>query len=721
MERGIYFDAWYRNEHCYHPSLPMRRTQMVQDLVDYEATILVWSALGGGVMSLPYMEEEAYGEVPSRLRVYGYMNDAEFIRECAKHGIKVFGVVFEVQGWEFPAELNEDETELLGLNIMRGQGKKGWYGLREFSQDRYPKLFKKNFRDYFPQGLTNSDGETVSNLWEECAARKMDGSAVHAGWVEVVNHEQICSQMCRNNPVWREYLKKIIEIQIDAGVHGVHLDECELPITAIGYGGCFCKDCMKQLKEYLLERQAKGDLPQELQQMDLQDFHYGEYLSERNIEYPGNPGTVPFFTEYFQFQMKVTTKYFKEMTDYVREYGRKKGRDVLVSGNFFHVMHQYMPLEPEVDIIVTEMRQTLYRQASWYRFAAGFAGDKPITVAENPYGGIVPELLENLKAGKMVQQFQLMLLEAAAFGTNLSVPYGGWMGNTIRDAFYAPKEPTMQVQKFLKEMDHLLSRTSGAEILIPYSYPSYYWRENEAAEQEEDQETMLSSKVSNDVRMPFWDVIDGFSKQYIPYDVMIASDGELFEDKFDLEHIRQYGYIVLADCNKMTTAQLKTVHAFLEQGGKVLVNGRLADELGDGAAREAVVSHNNTQLIEANNNEGTNVESVIRSLKEWMPERQFQIELQGNEDIGIHPHLLSNGNTAVHIVNYQFDREQDQVIPLKGVSITVRTGQAVEKIVTHTLDGTEVPADWTYEKGQLHITLSNLPLYCIVECRGAES
>jgi hypothetical protein len=92
MERGIYFDAWYRDEHCYHPSLPMRRTQMVQDLVDYEATILVWSALGGGVLSLPYMEEEAYGEVPARLRMYGYMNDAEFIQECAKHGIKVFGV-----------------------------------------------------------------------------------------------------------------------------------------------------------------------------------------------------------------------------------------------------------------------------------------------------------------------------------------------------------------------------------------------------------------------------------------------------------------------------------------------------------------------------------------------------------------------------------------------------------------------------------------------------
>jgi hypothetical protein len=168
MERGIYFDGWYRDEHCYHPSLPMRRTQMVEDLVDYEATLLVWSALGGGGVSLPYLEEEAFGEVSPRLRMYGYMNDQEFIRECDKHGIKVFGVVFEVQGWEFPAEISEDETQLLGLNIMRGEGKKGWYGLREFSQDKYPKLFKKRFRDYFPEGPTisaNTAARKAGRYW----------------------------------------------------------------------------------------------------------------------------------------------------------------------------------------------------------------------------------------------------------------------------------------------------------------------------------------------------------------------------------------------------------------------------------------------------------------------------------------------------------------------------------------------------------------------------
>ena len=36
MERGIYFDGWYRDNHCYHPSLPFRSMRMVEDLEKYK-------------------------------------------------------------------------------------------------------------------------------------------------------------------------------------------------------------------------------------------------------------------------------------------------------------------------------------------------------------------------------------------------------------------------------------------------------------------------------------------------------------------------------------------------------------------------------------------------------------------------------------------------------------------------------------------------------------
>ena len=45
------------------------------------------------------------------------------------------------------------------------------------------------------------------------------------------------------------------------------------------------------------------------------------------------------------------------------------------------------------------MRNTTYRQPDWYRYVRAFAGDKDVVVVENPYGGIVPELVDLLAKG----------------------------------------------------------------------------------------------------------------------------------------------------------------------------------------------------------------------------------------------------------------------------------------------------------------------------------
>ena len=78
MERGVYFDAWFPNQHCYHPSLPGRRLRMIDHLLDYRATTLVWSAMGGGSIALPYLEQEAFEPIDTRFRFYGFVNDSEF-------------------------------------------------------------------------------------------------------------------------------------------------------------------------------------------------------------------------------------------------------------------------------------------------------------------------------------------------------------------------------------------------------------------------------------------------------------------------------------------------------------------------------------------------------------------------------------------------------------------------------------------------------------------
>src|SRR4051794_21602301 len=398
VERGVYFDAWFPRQHCYHPSLPPRRLRMAEELEKYRATSLVWAALGGGSISLPYMEQEAFGALSARDRFYGFVNDSEFIAECGKRGIKVFGIVFEVQGWEVPVELSDDEDEVLAMNELRGAGKRDWIGLREFSQNRYPKLWKP-FEHYFSDGLTNSDGERVTDLLEECCSRDIHGNPCHALWVECPDREHFCYTMDRNNPVWREYLKAVIRIQIDAGVHGVQLDEAELPITSMQFGGCFCKDCMKGFREYLKSLPA-GQLPAELHGIDLDRFHYGEFLLQRGYDFKHRQAASPLFPDYLRFQRGIIVGYFAELAGYARDYAASKGRSVLVSGNFFNMFDHYYPLEPSVDVLITEMRNTRWRQPAWYRYIAGFASPKPVIVVENPYGGVVAELIEMLGKGR---------------------------------------------------------------------------------------------------------------------------------------------------------------------------------------------------------------------------------------------------------------------------------------------------------------------------------
>ena len=541
MERGVYFDAWFPNQHCYHPSLPGRRLRMIDHLVDYRATTLVWAAMGGGSIALPYLEEEAFATIDSRFRFYGFVNDSEFVRECQKHGIKVFGIGFEVQGWEIPAELNEDETQILAFNELRGVGKKVWMGLREFSQNRYPNLWPP-IEKYFPNGLIDSDGEKVTDLIENCVSRDIHGTPCHARWVECPDREHQCFLMDRNNPVWREYLKAIIRIQIDAGVDGIQLDEAELPITSFQYGGCFCKDCMKGFRQYLKDL-PEEQRPVELNDVDLETFHYGEWLLAQDFDFKTTREGAPLFWEYHHDQTRQIARYFSELADYAREYAAPTGRKVLVSGNFFNlVAHWYYGMAPTVELIITELRNTRYRQPAWYRYVAGFAPGKPVIVAENPYGGIVPDLVQMLKVGKGYDLFRMSLYEAAALGANMSVPYGAWMGSVIQDSFHPPHELCVEIQRFLADHEFLYSHKTYSETAVVYSVETEFQRESGRGTFADNRYNVETSEIG-----PFWQVCESLSNAAQPYDVVF------FRPRFDangrLERPEEFAQIVVAERN----------------------------------------------------------------------------------------------------------------------------------------------------------------------------
>ncbi len=693
MERGVYFDAWFPRQHCYHPSLPARRLKMVDDLREYKATVLVWSALGGGSISLPYLEEEAFGEIPPRFRFYGFVNDKEFIRECQKQGIKVFGIVFEVQGWEFAAELNDAEDTILALNELRGVGKRVSLGLREFSQNRFPKLWRP-FEEYFPDGLRNSDGELVTDLIEECCSRDIYGEPCHARWVEVPGNPQQCYMMDRNNPVWREYLKGIIRIQIDAGVDGVQLDEAELPITSFQYGGCFCKECIRGFRAYLQQLSIESR-PAELDGVDLDTFHYGSWLLEQGYDFKTNREESPLFWDYLRFQQGAITRYFGELADYAREYAASQGRKVLVSGNFFNLFEQYYPLEPKVDLIITEMRNTRYRQPAWYRYVAGFAADKPVVVVENPYGGVVPELVEQLKVGKGYDLFRLSLYEAAALGANMSVPYGAWLGSVIPDSFHPPHDLCVEIQSFLAGHEALFSRQSWSETAVIQSIESNFQlvaRRDLFADNRDN--------TSGDQTIPFWEVCEWLADNAQPYDVVFFPEGKLRPDTLTLEQIQQYGRLILPDCRYLTPHQANLLLQYMDGGGQLVVIGELGLNL---AAEER------ERLLEQPN--VVRVGRLADLTLDVLPGGP-QVEGIQTDKLALHIQRTAEG-AAIHLIRYDYDPALDAIPPLPELQFTVRLPQPFLQMNVYSPDNTLRGSLITSDK--LHrIQLRDVPLYCIV-------
>ena len=713
MERGIYFDGWYKHNFCYHPSLPIRSRQMLEELEEYHGTMLTWAGLGGGSISLPYLHHEAFGPVDPRLQIYGFMNDSEFIAECNKRGIRLFGIVFEVQGWEYPAVFTEDGT-LLRMN-KRAEETEGheWYGLREFSQNKWPDAFPTSLKDYYPDGIRDEDGNPVTDLWEACATRDMHGNPIHAQWVEVKNHKEACYQMCRNNPVWREYLKKIMMLQVDAGVPGIQLDECELPMTAISSGGCFCKSCMKLFGQHLKKRRAEGLLGPEWDGIDLESFHYGEYLREHGCTFPEN---APFYRDYWEFQVRHVRQYFGELADFARAYAMEKyGRKLEISGNFYNMQPAYYPIENKVDIVVTEMDHTLFRQPYYYRFCAGFAPGKPVIIAENPYGGIIPKLLTMLAEGKGYDLYRIFLLEASMYGCNMSIPFGGWMGNTIQDSFWAPRKLTASVQDFLYHNEALYPRTRSKGAAVLYSYGSYYWRDSNkgsgANGMQDSYENLMDATsaawVDPDLKpVPFWDVIRAMSDRNAQYDTLMLPDGDFRPDDFSADRLAGYPLVIVPDAYVLTENQQQILLDYARGGGKLLVLGRLAE--GTELLNQLLATGNTVHVPIS----GTDYMADFMPAFEQAYAPIAPVQCQ-EEKIGVQRYD-ADGRIYVHLLNYQYDAEADCI--QKAETVSIRVKDAADKALTVIVPEGQAAAE--YERtscgNDACITLHGVGLYTVL-------
>lgn len=694
MRRGVYFDAWFKDQHNYHPSLPARRLRMIEELKDMRATTLVWSSLGGGSVSLPYLEQEAYQQIPARFRMHGHVNDSEFLAIARSAGIEVFGVIFEAQGWSFAAEYDDDGL-LASINETRGAGRPGRVGLSEFNQDTGPSDWRP-WRHYFPHGIVNSDGEQVTDIWQDACSRDLDGKPLHASWVEVGDRDQMVHLMDRNSPVWREYLKAIARIQIDAGVGGVQLDECEIPLNAMYYGGCFCKDCTKGFRAYL-QRLDPAQLPHELDGVDLAAFDYGEWLRGQGVTSTTGARERPLAKEYSDFMLGAMHTSFAEMSEYIKEYGRSKGLDILVGGNFYNGHPEYDGIVDHVDFVITEMHATAYAQPWFFRHVLGLARGRDVLIAENPYGGIIPELVRAIDQGRDYDRLRTAFYEGAATGPSMTFPFGSWMGTEIQDSFWAPKALLDEVGAVLEATDHLRGTTSAHEVAVLYPLADAWAGELTGPRWASAGDAVDYSGIPDGQRIAYHGVIRKLTLGHVPFDMVPLPDPRYRANDVTAELLARYRYVVAPDCRTVSPEQHAALAAYAGAGGTVVVLGTYGLNL-DRAARAEAAGWANGRVVDP-------VVAIA----------DRQVVCAPLTDLYVGVFALEAARSAVHVVNYAYDTAAGRSAPRGDVALKVRLPGPVSAATLWRPGREPEPLAIGHDGEHIVLHLPELEIYAIVE------
>jgi hypothetical protein len=694
MLRGLYFMGWYRDMWNYHPSLPMKNLHMVEDIVDIKANTLIWSCLGSGAIGLPYLDREANEPIPPRLRLYGFMNDREFCGECAKRGIEVFSVLWKAQLWEFGAEFNDDESELLSLNILRGASKNRKYvGMSELSTNKYPKLFAP-MEKYFPEGLKDYKGNRIGDFLSAFKAVTLEGRNILSAWLMAPEHDHKCYSPCSNKDSYLAYMKKDVEMMSDAGAGGLHIDEYDTQKHVLQNAGCFCDECMDKFRAWI----SKNGLQLPADGGNLAAFDYRSYLRGKGykdrdlVASNGNDRwKIPLFRQFTDMQMASIEWVVRELAAHIREYSRRtRGKAMRVTANLFQCYPYSWSCKKHLDILAGEKTKIELRQDGWYKYAFGWLNGKESCFVEDP-NQYVRDMLEDIKDG-INDRFVVFALEPLAHGFHVTFPYGSWLQNQVKDAFWPDVRMLKKLGTWLDAREELFPRNPVAEIAVVYDSASAY--ENMLTEPDDEktvkpdlaegEELGRQGAFARDGQFRvFFDLVQRLSNENVLYNVIFVSPDEPLTP----ERLSAYKKVIIPDAFLMDRKTADVLQARARSGAEVTTLGRRVD---------ALASLRNVTARDA----GRMVADLAKD--------KGVVHAGPSRSMGIAVHKRGD-KLVMHVVNYNYNPATHRIDPIDA---TFKLSFKADSVKTHSFP--ENPGlTATVRKDQL--TLKGLGIYTIVE------
>jgi hypothetical protein len=686
--------GWYRDMWNYHPSLPIKNMHMIEDIMDIKANTLIWSCLGSGAIGLPYLDREANDPTPPRLRLYGFMNDKEFCHECAKRGITVYSVLWKAQLWEFGAEFNEDESELLSLNILRGaSNNKKYVGMSELSTDQYPKLFNP-IKKYFPNGLLDYKGRKVVNFLDEFKAVSLEGRNILSAWLMAPDHDHKCYSPCSAKKSYISYMKRDTEMMSDAGAGGLHIDEYDTQKHVFENAGCFCDECVDNFRHYLVEHHIA--LPADAG--DIATFDYRKYLLDKGYKDKDLVGCngnerwkIPLFRTFADMQMASIEMVVRELSTHIREYSlRTRGQAMKVTANFYQCFPFSWNCKKYLDILAGEKTKIQLRQDGWYKFAFGWLNGKESCFVEDP-NEYVRDMLHDIK-NNIHDRFILFALEPMAHGFHVSFPYGSWLQNQEKDAFWPDLRILKELGTWLDSHENLFPKNPVADIAVIYDALSA--NENFLAEPVDDIKVNIEfapgeelgkqgafSKAGNFAN--FFDLVQKLSDKNVLYNVICVSPDE----PLTAQRLSGYKKIIVPDAFLLSDDAATALSNYAKSGNEVITFARAIQKL---TGYKNILSSEMNQLVES------------------LSDAKAIISTQECDKVGIAVHQNKNGY-VLHVVNYNYNNETHRIDP---VNINLDLGFQCKQVKVHCFPENKAIS---YSSSNNKLELKNAGIYTIVE------
>lgn len=678
--------------------------KVADEMAAGRAEALLWASAGSGVVSLADLDAELYGQRPWDP---AGPPDREFLAACRERSILLFGVIFCAQGYEVEVEITEDGRLVSGFGKAAGRGHT--WGLSASYRGELSGIWRPA-REYYTAGEWEEIGRLMpgGDFLEAAVCRGIRGEKSLCHWVNATDQpgelRYTNHYMCTNSPLWTAHLKKMIELQIAAGLDGIHFDEPAIAIETAATQANFCPNCKSSLRAYLERKHGSAGGVFDLQ---AEALRRGTGFPSELAYFRG----LPHWRDYKRWLLESIVGRHRELVAHTQHCAEKAGRKVLTSANYFNLFPHHLALSQYTDVVAYEFTPSLPPgdgSVLYHEVARLVAGERPVTgVPDIAFATLLRERARERRDTNLLQYF---IAEAELAGGSFMLPYS-CLGLSGEGAYYPPAEPVAHLRDFLNrhESHSLPQATRLPDVQLVLSFPSYFWSFD-----------FLSVPGAHFRALA--DASARLRENLFSYELVLWGDGDLVKDKGMFSPERP---VLLPRVLYLSDDRWDKLLAYVRQGGRAVLLGTCGryDENGNERHRplssgfgEGLHKLGSGRILGISSARAAG--SLVQGLRQELS-AQPQLSISGAN--GSHIPLASVRRTgsgiSICLFNRDYEPASDIFQPAKGLTLEWRGREKPRKWVFHAPDRESIDLAPDGNDGHVRVHLPECPVLAYVEGR----